>query len=251
MTAFIECRRLTRVFEAGRSSFRALDGVDLRITRGELLAVMGSSGSGKSTLLNAIGGLDKPTSGEVWLAGANLAELPQGELADLRNRSIGFVFQQFNLLARYSAQRNVELPMLYAGHARSVRAQRSRLLLNGLGLGAHLNKRPTQMSGGQQQRVAIARALANSPPLILADEPTGALDSATSAEVLKLLVSLQREQGLTVIIVTHDPQVGSQCDRVVRFADGRIIEERLRGDGPSLQSFKPATAPELGQGAAQ
>jgi ABC-type lipoprotein export system ATPase subunit len=230
-STLIECRGLTRVFDTGGVEFRALDAVNLTVQEGELLAVIGASGSGKSTLLNAVGGLDRPSAGEVWVAGSNLATLPEPALADLRNRTIGFVFQQFNLLPRYTALRNVALPLLYAGCSRAERHRRASELLAALGLAEHARKRPTQMSGGQQQRVAIARALANQPRLVLADEPTGALDSATSAEVLKRLVGLQREQGLTVVIVTHDPGVAAQCDRVVRFADGRIVEDRRQHQG--------------------
>jgi putative ABC transport system ATP-binding protein len=228
MTAFIECRGLERVFDAGGQPFHALRGIDLRIGRGELVAIIGASGSGKSTLLNAVGGLDKPSAGDVLIDGQSLASMPEPQLADLRNRCIGFVFQQFNLLPRYDAVRNVELPLVYAGWLRALRRQRARELLTQLGLAEHMAKRPTQMSGGQQQRVAIARALANDPELLLADEPTGALDSATGAEVLKLLVGLNRERGITVAVVTHDAGVAAQCDRVVAFADGRIVSDRTR-----------------------
>jgi putative ABC transport system ATP-binding protein len=226
MTAFIECRRLSRVFDAGGQPFHALREVDLSIERGELLAIVGASGSGKSTLLNAIGGLDRPSAGKILIEGMALQEMPEPELADFRNRLIGFVFQQFNLLSRYDAMRNVELPLIYAGVSRAQRRSRSRELLGTLGLAEHAKKRPTQMSGGQQQRVAIARALANRPQLLLADEPTGALDSRTSAEVIDLLVGLNREQGLTVAIVTHDLAVAARCDRIVSFADGRVAEDR-------------------------
>jgi putative ABC transport system ATP-binding protein len=228
MTTFIECRQLSRVFDIGGQPFHALRQVDLRIERGELLAIVGASGSGKSTLLNAIGGLDKPSSGEILINGAQLGDMAEPLLADLRNRSIGFVFQQFNLLSRYTALRNVEMPLIYAGLNRVQRRARSTELLSGLGLSEHLGKKPTQMSGGQQQRVAIARALANHPQLILADEPTGALDSKTSAEVMALLIQLNREQNITVAIVTHDPNVAAQCDRIVRFADGRVVEDQRK-----------------------
>jgi putative ABC transport system ATP-binding protein len=221
--AFIECRRLERVFDAGGQPFHALRGIDLRIDRGELVAIMGASGSGKSTLLNAVGGLDRPSGGDVLIDGQSLGTMPEPQLADLRNRTIGFVFQQFNLLPRYDATRNVEIPLVYGGWQRGARRERARALLAQLGLAEHAAKRPTQMSGGQQQRVAIARALANEPPLLLADEPTGALDSTTGTEVMKLLVGLNRERGITVAIVTHDGGVAAQCDRTVTFADGRIV----------------------------
>jgi putative ABC transport system ATP-binding protein len=228
MPAFIECRRLERVFDAGGQPFHALRGIDLTIERGELLAIIGASGSGKSTLLNAIGGLDRPSGGDVLIDGASLGSMPEPALADLRNRTIGFVFQQFNLLPRYDARRNVELPLVYAGWVGSLRRKRSLDLLSQLGLAEHAAKRPTQMSGGQQQRVAIARALANEPALILADEPTGALDSATGAQVLKLLTGLNRERGITVAVVTHDAGIAAQCDRTVTFADGRIVGDTRR-----------------------
>jgi putative ABC transport system ATP-binding protein len=229
MFSFIECQQLSRVFDAGGQPFHALREVNLRIERGDLVAIVGASGSGKSTLLNAIGGLDRPSSGRILMDGTSMADLSEPALADLRNRMIGFVFQQFNLLPRYSALRNVELPLIYAGHNANQRHQRAQGLLTGLGLGAHLHKRPTQMSGGQQQRVAIARALANQPGLILADEPTGALDSQTSADVMALLIGLNREQGITMAIVTHDPSVAARCDRVIGFADGRVVEDRRQG----------------------
>jgi putative ABC transport system ATP-binding protein len=229
-TPFIECQQLSRVFDAGGQRFHALRNVNLQIARGELLAIVGASGSGKSTLLHALGGLDRPSSGDVLIDGQALARMSEPALAGLRNRHIGFVFQQFNLLARYDALRNVELPLIYAGLPRAQRRQRAKALLHSLGLAEHSSKKPTQMSGGQQQRVAIARALANQPSLLLADEPTGALDSHTSAEVIQLLVDLNRDQGLTVALVTHDNHIAQRCDRIVRFADGRVVaDERPAG----------------------
>jgi putative ABC transport system ATP-binding protein len=228
MAAFIECRRLSRVFDAGGEPFHALRDVDLTIERGELIAIVGASGSGKSTLLNVFGGLDRPSSGAVSVDGHDLATMPEPALADLRNQVIGFVFQQFNLLPRYDALRNVELPLIYAGLPGAQRRQRAQQLLADMGLEPHARKRPTQMSGGQQQRVAIARALANRPSLLLADEPTGALDSHTSSEVIDLLVALNRNEGITVAIVTHDAAISERCDRVVTFADGRVTEDRRK-----------------------
>jgi putative ABC transport system ATP-binding protein len=225
MTALIQCRGVGRVFNAGGQPFHALRDVDLTINEGELVAVVGASGSGKSTLLNVVGALDAPDSGEIVIAGKTLASQSEPELAHLRNQLIGFVFQQFNLLPRYDALANVELPLVYAGLTRAARREHAAELLKQLGLGEHMHKRPTQMSGGQQQRVALARALANRPRLILADEPTGALDSRTSAEVIALLVALNREQGITAIIVTHDPAVAARCDRTIRFADGRVVAD--------------------------
>lgn len=225
MPPFIECRRLERVFDAGGQPFHALRGIDLTIAQGELVAIVGASGSGKSTLLNAIGGLDRPSAGDVLMDGKSLASMAEQTLADLRNHCMGFVFQQFNLLPRYDALRNVELPLVYAGWGKTARRQRARELLTQLGLAEHVSKRPTQMSGGQQQRVAIARALANTPKLLLADEPTGALDSSTGTDVIKLLVGLNREHGITVAIVTHDANIARQCDRTVAFADGNIVRD--------------------------
>ncbi len=228
MPALIECRRVSRVFNAGGQPFHALREVDLAIGRGELVAIVGASGSGKSTLLNLVGALDAPDTGEVLVDGQALSTLSEPETAALRNRLIGFVFQQFNLLPRYDALANVTLPMVYAGIGRGERHARGLALLGQLGLAEHARKRPTQMSGGQQQRVALARALANSPQLLLADEPTGALDSRTSNEVMTLLVDLNRQQGITVAIVTHDAGVAARCDRVVRFADGRVVSDDVQ-----------------------
>ncbi len=225
MTALIRCQNLERLFVLGDTHFYALKDVSITIEKGELVAVVGASGSGKSTLLNLVGGLDMPTAGEIWLGDNNLADISEPRLAQVRNEWLGFIFQQFNLLPRYDALRNVELPLVYAGWSNVTRRERASELLTRLGLGDHLRKRPTQMSGGQQQRVAIARALSNDPKIILADEPTGALDSKSSQDVIELLVKLNRERGITVIVVTHDENVARQCDRRVRFADGTIVED--------------------------
>lgn len=228
MAPFIECRGLQRVFAAGGQAFHALRGVDLVLQRGELVAIVGASGSGKSTLLHAIGALDQPSAGDVRFDGQSLAAMTEPQRADLRSRHIGFVFQQFNLLPRYDAVRNVELPLAYAGWPRAARRSRARELLAQLGLADHAGKRPAHLSGGQQQRVAIARALANRPSLLLADEPTGALDSATGAEVMALLLGLNRQQGITLAIVTHDAGIAALCSRTVTFADGRVLDDRPR-----------------------
>ena len=211
--------------------FRALHGVSLKVAEGELMAIMGPSGSGKSTLMNIIGCLDTPTAGSYRFEGKDTASLSEGALAHLRNRGIGFVFQSFNLLPRLSAIGNVALPLVYSGVPGRERTARAQALLEQVGLGDKPRSRPTQLSGGQQQRVAVARALANNPKLLLADEPTGALDTRTSGEVLGLFAALNRERGVTVVIVTHDPEVARATNRVVRIQDGRIFY-----DGPPTEA---------------
>jgi putative ABC transport system ATP-binding protein len=206
-------------------SFMALQHLDFSIESGEFVAIMGPSGSGKSTLMNILGCLDVPSGGRYLLNGIDIASLNPDQLAALRNRSIGFVFQGFNLLPRKTTQDNVALPLLYAGMSRSERRARAIELLERVGLGTRLNHRPAQLSGGQQQRVAIARALANTPQLILADEPTGNLDTKTSEEIMKLFESLNREQGLTIILVTHEPDVARRARRLIHIVDGRIDQD--------------------------
>jgi putative ABC transport system ATP-binding protein len=224
----IEIDRLVKVYRAGDVAVEALRGISLRIAAGEFLAVMGSSGSGKSTLMNIMGCLDRPTSGSYRLDGQETSRLAPDSLARVRNRTIGFVFQNFNLLARTSALENVELPLLYAGLGAAERRRKASEALARVGLAERLQHVPSQLSGGQQQRVAIARALVNQPRLILADEPTGNLDSRTSHEIMDLLAEL-RESGITVVLVTHEADIAAYATRVLVLRDGRIESERRQG----------------------
>ncbi len=220
----LELRDVRRVHGAGAAAVHALRGVSLTVRSGELVAVMGPSGSGKSTFMNIVGCLDRPSRGSYRLAGHAVESLGSDGLARLRNREIGFVFQQFNLLPRVDALANVELPMVYAGVVKRERRERALAALARVGLSDRAHHRPMQLSGGQQQRVAIARALVNSPSLLLADEPTGALDSRTAEEILALFQALNRE-GVTIVLVTHDADVGRHARRLVRFRDGHVIED--------------------------
>jgi putative ABC transport system ATP-binding protein len=225
MDALIRTEELEKTYVMGDVVVPALRGVTIEIGRGEMVAVMGSSGSGKSTFMNILGTLDRPTSGRYLLEGYDVGGLSRDERALLRGERIGFVFQSFNLIARTSALENVELPLYYAGAPRAERRQRARAALEAVGLGDRLDHHPNQLSGGQQQRVAIARALVNDPALILADEPTGALDTATSEDVMKLLSRLNREHGITIVLVTHEAEIAAWADRQVKFRDGRIMED--------------------------
>ena len=220
----IELRDLTKIYVTGDVELHALDGVSLKIDEGEFVAIMGSSGSGKSTMMNVIGCLDRPTSGTYLLNGDQVSGMSKSELAEVRNQLIGFVFQQFNLLARTSAAENVELPLVYAGVGSRERRARAVAALQRVGLGDRLDHHPNQLSGGQQQRVAIARALVNSPKVILADEPTGALDSKTSIEVMALFQELWHA-GITVVIVTHEPDIAEFASRVVVMRDGKVLSD--------------------------
>jgi len=220
----IEIDTLTKTYVMGEETIAALGGVSLSIDRGEFVAIIGPSGSGKSTLMNVLGGLDRPTSGAYRFESDPVADYDDDQLASFRNRRIGFVFQSFQLLPRLNAVQNVELPMIYGGVEPAERKARAIELLQRVGLGNRLNNRPTQMSGGQQQRVAIARALANQPDLLLADEPTGALDTATGQEVLALFDELNAG-GLTICIVTHDNEVAARAGRRVAFRDGHIVSD--------------------------
>ncbi len=223
----IRLESLTKTFPSGDSEVRALRGVELQVESGQLVAITGASGSGKSTALNILGTLDRPTSGHYFLDGQPVERLEDEELAKIRNAKLGFVFQSFNLLPHDSALDNVELPLSYAGVSRRERRQRSLEALDQVGLGDRIGHRPNQLSGGQQQRVAIARAIVNRPKLLLADEPTGALDSTTTTQILELLGQLHA-QGMTVVLVTHDPRVADFAQRVVEFSDGEILSDSRR-----------------------
>ena len=223
--ALIETNSLMKVYEVGDTTVHALDDVSLSVTNGEFVAIMGPSGSGKSTFMNVIGCLDEPTSGRYLLEGIDIGHRGRDELAEIRNRKIGFVFQGFNLLPRTSALENVELPMLYNGFTPKERRQRAMDALRTLGLEGREDHNPNQLSGGQQQRVAIARALVNQAPLILADEPTGNLDTKTSIEIMELFVKLNEEAEITILLVTHEPDIAAYSKRTVRFLDGKIVSD--------------------------
>jgi putative ABC transport system ATP-binding protein len=229
VTALIQLSGVTKIYGSGDAEVRALDGVDLAIDEGELVAVMGQSGSGKSTCMNIVGCLDAPTGGTYMFRDVNVGSLDKKQLALLRRYYIGFVFQGFNLLARTSAIENVELPLVYRRVHAAERQERAQRALALVGLTGRENHKPNQLSGGQQQRVAIARALATDPSILLADEPTGNLDSARSKEIMELLVRLNRERGITVIIITHEPDMAAYCDRVVEFRDGHIRSDKKKG----------------------
>ncbi|MBS4017717.1 MAG: ABC transporter ATP-binding protein [Dechloromonas sp.] len=227
----IKVAALGKSYQTAAGEFPALRGVDLDIAAGEYVAIMGPSGSGKSTFMNLLGCLDTPSAGDYFLAGENVAQLSKDALAQLRNRTIGFVFQGFNLLPRMSLQDNVALPLVYANVDKETRRARARVLLERVGLGQYAESLPNRISGGQQQRVAIARALVNEPRLILADEPTGNLDSHTSEEIMRLFGELNAD-GITIVLVTHEPDIAAHASRQVRFLDGHIVSDHLTGEQP-------------------
>jgi putative ABC transport system ATP-binding protein len=222
----IEVRELKKVYGMGAATVHALDGVNLTVDEGDFVAIMGPSGSGKSTLMNILGCLDRPTEGEYWLGGQDVSRLNKTQLARIRNRQIGFVFQSYNLLARSSALKNVTLPLLYSHRDRRNASEREKLArqaLETVGLGDRADHRPNEMSGGEQQRVAIARALVNEPLMILADEPTGNLDTSSSQEIVDILSALN-ERGRTIVMITHEPELGAQAHRIVNLLDGRVVD---------------------------
>lgn len=224
MDELIEIRNMCKIYNPGENEVRALDHVDLQIDRHEFVAIIGQSGSGKSTLMNMLGCLDVPTSGTYYLNGQDVSHLTDDELSDIRNREIGFIFQGFNLIANMTALENVELPLIYRGVPRKEREELSKTALKKVGLEKRMDHKPSEMSGGQQQRVAIARAIAQAPPVILADEPTGNLDSGSTKEIMGILKELHKE-GRTVILITHDNEIAARAKRIIRIMDGKIVAD--------------------------
>lgn len=220
----IEVENVKKIYEMGIVEVHALAGVSFHVRRGEVVAIMGPSGAGKSTIMNILGCLDRPSEGEYTLDGEPVSALNDDQLADIRNRKVGFVFQSFMLLPRQTALANVGLPMRYAGVPAKERRERAKKSLQAVGLGDRITHKPTELSGGQQQRVAVARALVNNPAIIMADEPTGNLDSKSGREIMELLLNLNRDRGTTVIVITHDEKIGSQAQRVIRLRDGLLVE---------------------------
>jgi len=236
----IEMTHIIKRFYIGTpNELTILKGISLRVMEGEFISVVGASGSGKSTLMNIIGALDRPTEGEYMLGGENIQSMSSNKLSDVRNRRIGFVFQTFNLVPRTTALRNVELPMLYGGVGRRERARRAKELMELVEMGDRLKHMPNELSGGQKQRVAIARAMAMDPDIILADEPTGALDTETGRLVMDLFHKLNRERGKTIVLITHNPELAAETDRILTISDGRIIGEKIN------RELAPRSAPEL------
>ncbi|MBP9996851.1 MAG: ABC transporter ATP-binding protein [Lachnospiraceae bacterium] len=229
----IEIIDMKKIYNPGENEVRALDGINVTINRNELVAIIGHSGSGKSTFMNMLGCLDVPTEGKYYLNGTDVSNLTDDEQSDIRNKEIGFIFQGFNLIGNLTALENVELPLMYRGVGAKERRQLSIRALERVGLGHRMDHKPNQMSGGQQQRVAIARAIAQAPPIILADEPTGNLDSKSTDEIMKILIDLHNE-GRTVIIITHDDEIAQQTKRVIRIRDGKIESDVRRGSGEEV-----------------
>ncbi len=230
MNELIEIQDMCKIYNPGENEVRALDHVNLKIDQNEFVAIIGQSGSGKSTLMNMLGCLDVPTSGTYILNGQDVSGLSDDDLSDIRNREIGFIFQGFNLIAGLTALENVELPLIYRGVGRKERIELSKTALEKVGLGSRMEHKPSEMSGGQQQRVAIARAIAQAPPVILADEPTGNLDSGSTKEIMGILRELHAD-GRTVILITHDNEIASSARRIIRIMDGRIVDDYINEDG--------------------
>lgn len=237
MSALVEIKDVCKIYNPGENEVRALDHVSLTIDEQEFVAIIGHSGSGKSTLMNMLGCLDVPTSGEYWLHGQDVSALSDDELSDIRNREIGFIFQGFNLIPNLTALENVELPLIYRGVSKSVREELSVEALKKVGLEHRMDHKPSEMSGGQQQRVAIARAIAQAPPVILADEPTGNLDSNSTKEIMDILKGLHKE-GRTVILITHDNEIAAQAKRVIQIRDGKIESDSGQIDQVGVRSTK-------------
>ena len=229
MNELIDIREMCKIYNPGENEVRALDHVDLKIDKNEFVAIIGQSGSGKSTLMNMLGCLDVPTSGTYILNGQDLSGLTDNDLSEIRNREIGFIFQGFNLIAGLTAIENVELPLIYRGIGRKERLRLSRIALEKVGLKARMDHKPSEMSGGQQQRVAIARAIAQAPPVILADEPTGNLDSGSTKEIMEILKELHAE-GRTVILITHDNEIAARARRIIRIMDGKIVDDLMNAE---------------------
>ena len=241
MSALIEFEEVCKYYQMGDTTVKAADHITMKIDKGEFVAIVGQSGSGKSTCMNIIGCLDVPTSGTYHLGGVDVSTMDDDQQAEIRNKMLGFIFQQYNLLPRLNLMENVEVPLVYAGVSRAERHARAREVLEQVGLGDKLKNRPNQLSGGQQQRVSIARALVRNPPVILADEPTGALDSHTGREVLGLLQQLHK-QGHTVVLITHDNSIAVQADRIIRLEDGRVVYD---GDSHAPEAMvQPTLLPE-------
>jgi putative ABC transport system ATP-binding protein len=244
--AVIIVEHLTKVYDLGEVRVEALRGVDLCVERGEFVAIMGASGSGKSTFLNIVGCLDRPSTGHYLLDGVDVSQMSSDQLAEVRNTKIGFIFQSFNLLARTSAVDNVELPLLYSGTDSRDRRARALAALKATGLEGRAEHQPSQLSGGQQQRVAIARALVNQPSIILADEPTGNLDSQTSSEIMGIMQTLNEQQGITIMLVTHEPDIAQYAKRIILFKDGLVIEDRPVLDRTLVPGVASKPAGEMG-----
>ena len=245
MSALVEIKDVCKIYNPGENEVRALDHVSLTIDEQEFVAIIGHSGSGKSTLMNMLGCLDVPTSGEYWLHGQDVSALSDDELSDIRNREIGFIFQGFNLIPNLTALENVELPLIYRGVSKSVREELSVEALKKVGLEHRMYHKPSEMSGGQQQRVAIARAIAQAPPVILADEPTGNLDSNSTKEIMDILKGLHKE-GRTVILITHDNEIAAQAKRVIKIRDGKIESDSGQIDQVGVRSTKQSAGSKVG-----